>query len=170
VVVVVSPGTSAGAATAAAVVGRVEVAGGLVVVDFFTVVEVVSFAGARTAEEDVVGEGFDEVVLTSVVDGVSGGVVVGAVAAAGAGELSQLIARALPDPPATCGFLGGVLLEGEPSPPNSTTAITYGRPEADEHAIATPTWLKSGSSMFFRCTPLAIHMLCACDALSESSW
>lgn len=51
-----------------------------------------------------------------------GRVVVGAAAAWE--EPSQLIALELSEPPATWGFRLGVLLEGEPSPPNSTTAMT----------------------------------------------
>ena len=121
---VVSLGSAAGAATTAVGEGRVDVVAGLVVVDFFRVVDVVGLAVALTAADDVVGEGLDEVVLTRVVDVLCGAVAGGAVAATGAGESSQLIARALPDPPETCGFREGVLLEGDPSPPNSTTAMT----------------------------------------------
>jgi hypothetical protein len=125
--VVVALGWVEGAAAAAATVeGRVEVVAGLVVVTLFKVVEVggAGLVEALTAVEDAGGEGLEEVVPTRVVDVVLGAVVGGAVVATGSGESSQLIARALPDPPATCGFLSGVLLEGDPSPPNSTTAIT----------------------------------------------
>lgn len=76
----------------------------------------------------VVGTDLGFVLGTSVVvvEGGDGAGVVGEVAAtAGPGDdSSQLIALAFPDPPATCGVRSGVVLEGDPSPPNSTTAIT----------------------------------------------
>ena len=64
--------------------------------------------------------------------------------------------------PATCGDTGGVEVEGDEFPPNSTVAKMYGyRPPSGLHAIAIPVWVNAGSRMFLRCGALFIQKLWA---------
>jgi hypothetical protein len=111
-------------ATAAIAAGSVEVVvGRVVVVVLPMVVDVEPLVDVVFGAVDVVDAGGRVDVEAAVAEAALGGVVV--VEGARDGALpSQLIARALPDPPATWGLREGVDDEGDPSPPNSTTAMT----------------------------------------------
>ena len=112
-------------ATTAIAAGSVEVVVvRVVVVVLPMVVDVEPLVDVVFGVVDVVDAGGRVDVEAAVAEAALGAAVVVVAGARDVALPSQLIARALPDPPATWGLREGVDVEGDPSPPNSTTAMT----------------------------------------------